>query len=162
MEIEIRTSQELKRNLAEDLSCLLGSMVVYKFLAHGYHWNVRGSDFNEYHEFFGNLYTEAEEGIDLVAENIRKVGYNAPMLLEDYLSLSCIDIKPAGLDAMSMSVSLYSAHQDLKVALYKSFKCANEANEQGVVDFLATQINSNDKALWMLGAIIGADSTQIG
>jgi starvation-inducible DNA-binding protein len=162
MEFEMRTPQELKRELAQDLSCLLSSMAVYKFLAQGYHWNVRGADFNEYHEFFATLYEDAESTIDLVAESIRKVGYNAPFLLEDFLALSCLEVKPAGTDPASMSASLYYAHLDLKSALYKTFKCANEANEQGVADFIAGRIDTNDKWLWMLGAIIGADSTQIG
>jgi starvation-inducible DNA-binding protein len=162
MEMEFKTPQELKKYLADDLACLLGSLVVYRSLAQGYHWNVRGADFNEYHLFFGTLYEDADDTIDLVGENIRKLGYNAPFALEDFLALSCIDIKPAGMDPMSMSTSLYYANQDIKSSLYKAFKCANDANEQGILDFIAGRIDANDKFIWMLGAIIGADSTQIG
>jgi starvation-inducible DNA-binding protein len=154
----IEISQDAKPELAKSLLCLLSDTVVFKFLAHGYHWNVRGAEFTQFHEFFGEIYEDAEGAIDPIAENLRKLGFDAPFLLEDFLSLSCIETRPVGYDPIAMSASLYEANDKILGYLMDAFDYANACREQGVANFLADRISMHQKWKWQLGTTVGADS----
>jgi starvation-inducible DNA-binding protein len=150
-----------KKVLAEKLAVLLADVASYKAVAHGYHWNVKGPEFTQFHDFFAELYEDAESAIDPTAENIRKLGYDAPFTLADFISLSCLEVAPVGSDPMSMSKSLYQINQHIKACTVGAFNIANDINEQGIANFLAERIDMHDKWLWQLGTTIGADSTSI-
>jgi len=148
--------------LATCLTKSLGDTVVFKFLAHGYHWNVRGKHFSEFHSKFEEIYTDADEAIDPLAENVRKLGYDAPYLLTDYAALS--DIEPRSVsanDPVELAAALYAANNVVLQNLVTAFDRADECNEQGVANFLAERIDSHQKWRWQLGTITGADATQM-
>ena len=160
IEIELSTSAG-KQELVHKLSCLLADVVAYKFTAHGFHWNVRGAEFTQFHEFFQELYEDADSAIDPIAENIRKLGYDSPFTLQDFLSLSCIEVRPTGGDPIAMSLVLHGINQILRDSLLEAFNIANAMNQQGIANFLAERIDMHDKWLWQLGTIVGADATQV-
>jgi starvation-inducible DNA-binding protein len=95
-----------KIQVAKTLAALLSDVVTAKFILQGYHWNVLGPDFGEYHEFFGELYEDVESSVDPLAENILKAGFPAPYLLADFLEMSCI--KEERLDGSSSQ--FYCSH----------------------------------------------------
>jgi starvation-inducible DNA-binding protein len=152
---------QAQQELAEKLSELLGSSVVFKFEAQGFHWNVRGPEFYQFHKFFGKIYEDIDSSIDPLAENIRKLGYDAPRTLEDFISLSCIDSKPTSYDPIAMSAALYTNLMLIQAKYDYAFKVAEACNKQGVADFLAGRIDMMDKWAWQLRTTIGADKTQV-
>ena len=158
--IELSTSLG-KQELAHKLSCLLADVVSYKAVAQGYHWNVKGADFIQFHDFFQELYEDADSAVDPLAENIRKLGYEAPFTLQDFVSLSCIEVRPTGGDPVAMSLVLHGINQTLRDSLLEAFEIANALNQQGIINFLAERIDMHDKWLWQLGTIVGADATQV-
>lgn len=148
---------EGKHELTEVLAVLLGETVTLKFMAQGFHWNVKGKDFSEYHRFFGKIYEELEEAIDLTGENIRKMGVDAPFTLGDFLTLSPFEAKGIGSDPIQMSRALYEANVYVLETLNQAFAYATACNSQGVANFLADRIDTHEKLHWQLGAIIGND-----
>lgn len=141
---------------AEALAKYLGDLVVAKFLAHGYHWNVKGSDFREYHEFFADIYGDYDGAIDPVAENIRKLGFDAPYLLEDFADLSCIkEERIEGGSSLEMLTSLLRINAQMITSSLEAFALANEANEQGIANFLAERVDAHQKWNWQLSATLG-------
>lgn len=148
--------------LVSDLSTSLGDVVVFKFLAQGYHWNVRGLHFPQFHELFGEIYEEAEGATDGLAELVRKLGFDAPFLLTDLAALSKIEPRQtASNDPEELAAALYAANNVVLENLNRAFECADSCNEQGVADFLAGRIDAHQKWRWQLGTVIGADSTQM-
>ncbi len=142
-------------DLAQHLAKVLGSVVVFKSLAQGYHWNVKGKDFFEFHAFFQAIYEDVDDSVDPLAENIRKLGYEAPYFLSDFLELSCIDGGQRQLgDCCEMARSLYVENMKLIDALNKAFNVATNVNEQGVADFLAGRIDMHKKWAWQLSATL--------
>lgn len=140
--------------LAGHLATLVGTLFVLQTEAHGYHWNVKGKDFREYHEFFGEIYETADGFIDDAAENILKLGYDAPYLLTDFLELSAIAPREritTG-DIQQMSQALLADNMKLITTVKDAFDCANSANEQGVANFLAEVIDAHQKIQWQLRA----------
>jgi starvation-inducible DNA-binding protein len=148
-----------KQDLAQGLAGLLGDTVTFKFLSHGYHWNVRGKHFAQFHEFFSDIYEDADSAVDPLAESIRKLGFDAPFLLQDLAALSCIQPRPVSADPVDMAGSLYEANNYIIDNLKNIFTVANALNEQGIANLLAERIDMHQKWQWQLGTIIGADAT---
>ena len=151
----------MKKKLAEMLSVLLADTVNYRALAHGYHWNVKGPEFHQFHEIFRDLYEDADSAVDPLAENIRKLGYDAPVTLEDFVSLSCVQSRTSTGSPIEMSTILYEVNQHIRGCLVDGFRLADECDQQGIADFLAGRIDMHDKWIWQLGTTVGADATTI-
>jgi len=122
---------------------------------------VKGPEFTQFHDFFATLYEDADSAIDPLAENIRKLGFDAPFTLEDFASLTCVSVNPVSGDPIEMSSNLYEINCHLKECLTKAFDIANACNEQGIANFLAERIDQHAKWVWQIGTTIGADSTVI-
>jgi starvation-inducible DNA-binding protein len=125
------------------------------FRAHAYHWNVEGSDFSEYHKFFKKIYEDVYGSIDEWAENIRKLNALAPQSVEEVGMPSLIKSVFVGSNPMEMSIALYEANEVVLASIDAAAKIANEINEQGIADFLASRDNMHKKWRWQLNAITG-------
>lgn len=154
-------SIEANKQLAEKLAVVLSDVVSYKFVAHGYHWNVKGPQFTVFHDLFAELYEDADSSIDPLAENIRKLGFDSPFTLADFMSLACVESIAMSSDPIDMARSLYEHNAHIRSCLLAAFHIANDIDQQGIANFLAERIDMHDKWLWQLGTIIGADATQI-
>ena len=138
--------------LKEALDDLLADSVDIYFRAHGFHWNVKGQDFSQYHELFQEIYEDLYGSIDPIAENIRKMNFDAPFDIRDFARLSSIPGVSAASDPRSMAVDLAKALDQLIVCLNKAFQAASIANEQGIANFVADRIDRTKKWIWQLSA----------
>lgn len=143
-------------DVAQKLAVLLSDVVTAKFILHGYHWNVTGPDFGEFHEFFETLYEDYDASIDPLAENILKLGFPAPYLLNDFSEMTCINEER--LDGMSSRALLESAlrvNSHVIECHYSTFALVSDANKQGLADFLAGRIDVLEKWNWQIKAFLG-------
>ena len=102
--------------LIQTLKELLGSTVALRYKAHGYHWNVEGDDFQQYHELFGDIYTALDGSIDTMAEWIRMLGDYAPFKLSRFSELSNIPETNVTSDPMMMAADLKINHDSSAAA----------------------------------------------
>ena len=162
--LDMELSNDFKGNtdLAKHLAICLSGTVVSRFVAQGYHWNVKGIEFSQLHDFFGEIYEDYESAIDPFAENIRKLGFDAPYLLTDFAEISPIE-EPMRItsDASAMLLSLYEINNILHGCIKKAFNVANNCNEQGIADFLAGRIDMHHKWAWQLRTSLKMDATGI-
>lgn len=144
-----------KEDLQYRLRDLLGDTVTFKFLAQGFHWNVRGINFQQYHEFFGEIYSDADSAIDPIAENLRKLNFDAPFKLQEFIE-SADELEPTdSSDPLEMSRTLYMANEDVRESVIHALTVAEELGEQGIVNFLAERQDAHSKWQWQLRAIVG-------
>jgi starvation-inducible DNA-binding protein len=143
-----------KPEVVECLADTLGNAVHLYFKAQGHHWNVMGRDFAQFHEFFQEIYEDVYTMFDPLAENMRKLGSMAPYRLEDFMNLSQMDDMDCGADAMMMVQDLYAANNIMIMSLDNCFQVATDANEQGVVDYIAGRIDMQKKWRWQLAAFL--------
>lgn len=151
-------SVALMRKEAACISALrmtLADEVVLSFMAQGFHWNVTGPQFPQLHELFGDIYEDVYGAIDPTAENIRKLGGEAPFLLGEYQRLTSIDQVATPIDAPGMVRSLRTANVQMVSTLRDTFAIANAINEQGIADFIAGRIDMQQKWDWMLRETAG-------
>lgn len=133
------------------LERLLSDAVSLYFRAHGYHWNVKGQDFSQYHKFFGKFYEDVYESIDPLAENILKLGYKAPFNLGEFMSMRSIqDSEAVSMNPQALTADLARANDVFIDELKAAFDVVNAANEQGIADFLAARIDAHMKWAWQL------------
>lgn len=129
---------------------LLADTVSFYFQAHGAHWNVRGADFAQYHELFSEIYEDVYSAVDPTAENVRKLGGEAPFRLSDFIALrSGTDIGSTD-TPLALASDLLLRNDELLVVLKSTFDLANAVNEQGIANFIAERIDMHQKWSWQL------------
>jgi starvation-inducible DNA-binding protein len=138
------------KDLIKSLKTLMSDVVTFYFMAQGYHWNVEGQDFSQYHSLFGDIYEDVYPSIDGIAENIRKLDDYAPFSLQKYLDLRTIEFKDVDPTPKAMSNSLMKANKVLLERLNECFKEADKADQQGIADFISGRIDMHMKWEWQL------------
>lgn len=139
----------LRRVLADAVSLALR--------AQGFHWNVVGSDFSEYHALFESIYSDVYESIDPIAENIRKLDGIAPFRLPELMALRSLVDQPLGsMLPIAMVSDLLVGNEQMLVCLKDAFAVANHANQQGIANFIAERIDQHMKWSWQLKSSLAA------
>jgi len=141
--------------LADTLKSLLATAYVFSIKTQNFHWNVEGPNFPQYHEFLGDLYSEVYDNtIDKLAEIIRQMDVYTPGSLSRFAELSQIGDQIKIPRAELMFKELYEDNAII-IGLYKqAFHVAEEADEQGVCDFIAGRIDAHGKHQWMIRSIL--------
>lgn len=131
----------------------MSDVVTMYFVAHGYHWNVEGQDFSQYHALFEDIYSDVYSSIDPIAENLRKLDAYAPFTLSKFTELRTVESSEVKAEPRAMAKALIKVNDGVLESLKSTFKIANEdANEQGIANFLAERIDMHQKWAWQLKA----------
>ena len=147
----------MSTRLADNLKVILASTEVFAIKIRGFHWNVEGDNFPQYHEFFDDLYTEVYGSADKCAEIIRQLDSYAPGSLTRFGELSIIGDQTKIPRAELMMAELFDDNERLVTYLKESFRVAEEEDEQGIADFLAGRIDAHGKHRWMLRSVLKKD-----
>ena len=138
--------------LTESIKTVLADSVTMYFVAQGFHWNVEGQDFSQYHALFAEIYKDVYSAIDPLAEDVRKLGEYAPYTLSKFTSLRTIEPKDVKPEPQAMAKELLRINEGLIESVNKAFKEAEKAEEQGIMDFLAGRDDMHKKWRWQLTA----------
>lgn len=150
------------RPLIQQLPELLANVVTMYHLTHGAHWTVKGQDFAQYHELFGEIYEDVFDSIDTIAEFMLKLGYDTPYSMTDFMSLRTMQDPADPADGESSLAQMVLGINDfLLVQLMAIFDQASAENQQGVANFLAERIDMHQKWAWQLRASLGIQSEQV-
>lgn len=129
---------------------LANTFVMY-FRAHSYHWNVEGPSFNDYHGFFGTIYTELWGAVDGLAEHMRVIDAYAPFSLEDLYSAKTITEDAARASAPpQMFANLVAANDQVIESLNKLHSLAKANGKEGFAQFVADRLDVHAKHGWMI------------
>ena len=139
-----------KTQLVERMKTLLASSFSLYLKSHNYHWNVTGTNFGQYHDFFGELYEELHDSIDTTAEEIRKLGAFAPGALTRYSEMSVIEDETMIPEPAIMFSRLANDNDAVIRILYEARQLADEAGAYGTVNYLEDRISTHEKHAWML------------
>lgn len=137
------------------LNIVLANTYVMSFKAQSYHWNVEGMLFPMFHDFFGDLYGELYGSVDTLAERIRTLDGYAPVSMMGLLRYATVredDVKPNS--ASAMVSNLLADCAETTTSLNKAFALAEDQNNQGLMDILASRLDALAKHSWMLKSIL--------
>lgn len=122
--------------------------------AHGYHWDVEGILFDQFHSFFGEIYEDVWNSVDDYAEWIRRFGAKASFNVSDSLIMSNVkyDLGPEVSNPFAMLKSLYDSNAIIINDLKNAFPIATQAGEEGAANFIAERIDVHQKWQWKIQA----------
>lgn len=141
--------------LADTLKTLLATSYAFVIKTQNFHWNVEGPDFPQYHQFFGDLYEEVYDNtIDKCAELVRQLGSYTPGSITRFAQLSQIQDQTKIPRAELMVAELAEDNQKILGMWKEAFHVAEQADEQGICDFIASRIDAHSKHGWMLRSIL--------
>jgi starvation-inducible DNA-binding protein len=136
------------------IKVLLADNITLKLKSHGYHWNVEGIEFSQYHELFGDIYADYEQATDTYAEWLRKLDTYAPFKLSRFIQLNEIGEPEVTSDPVEMSKDLLMANDMVTTKLINAFDMATAQRQQGLANFFADRMSMHQRWHWMLSASI--------
>lgn len=121
--------------------------------AHGFHWNVEGPLFTQYHDFFGKIYEDIDGTIDTISEWIRKFDVQAPYTLSQLIVNQTMGetLTPSN-SPISMTKILFDANEIMLNDLATLFNAATQVGDQGLANFISERQDSHKKWQWWLKA----------
>jgi starvation-inducible DNA-binding protein len=140
--------------LADELKVLQATSFSYYVKASGFHWNIEGPNFPQYHKFLGKLYEDVYGTIDVIAEYIRTLDSYTPSSLARYAELTQIQDQVKIPRAELMIAELLVDTQTLLNCIMHCFACATEENQQGLANFLSERQAAMQKHQWMMRSIL--------
>jgi starvation-inducible DNA-binding protein len=144
--------------LVENLKVLLGSTFVLYTKTHGFHWNIEGSNFPQYHKFLNKMYDEIYGTIDTIAEYIRTLGSYSPGSLGRMLELSLIEEQYKIPRAELMLEELLVDCEKMIKLVTELFDIATQEKAQGIANYLAELQDLYSKKAWMIRATLKKSS----
>ncbi|MFZ9848760.1 MAG: Dps family protein [Flavobacteriales bacterium] len=140
--------------LVDSLKIAFANSFVFHLKAWGYHWNVEGEDFYQYHEMLGKIYEEVQDSLDETAEHIRQLESYAPFSMERIKQLSEIaeDLKIPS--TAGMASELIQANEIVLQRLSRTFELSEANGQYGLSDFVAGRIAAHKKHAWFLRSSI--------
>ena len=144
--------------LVEKMKIVLGSTFAAGLKAHGYHWNVIGSDFPQLHDFFAEIYGEYDGSIDDIAEHIRQLDSFSPGTVARMAELSIISEDEKIPTAEKMVANLLSCNEALLKLTTETYEMAEEQKKYGLSNYLQGRIEAITKLDWKIKATMGKKS----
>ncbi|AEM70623.1 Ferritin Dps family protein [Allomuricauda ruestringensis DSM 13258] len=146
--LEINDSKQV----AEKLNDLLSNYQQFYMNLRGFHWNIKGKKFFELHLKFEELYNDALEKVDEIAERILTLSQSPYHTFSKYLNHS--EIKEAE-NVSDGETAIDNVLKALKILLSKErviLKEAADADDEGTVALMSEYIVEQEKLVWMLSA----------
>ena len=113
--------------LTDSLKTLMADVVTMYFVAPGYHWNVEGPDFSQYHSLFADIYEDVYGSLDSIAEDLRKLDEYAPFTLSKFIDLRTVESKEVAPNPKAMAKALLKVNEGVIESINKAF---DEATSQ--------------------------------
>jgi starvation-inducible DNA-binding protein len=139
-----------KTTYEEMLRSAFASEFAFYLKAHGFHWNVEGSDFYEFHLIFERIYSEVYDSIDTFAEELRAARIYAPASFTQLDDLSLVECQEGVPLAMSMAQELLADSDACAEMFRMAFDAAEQMGDHGLSNFLADRQDAHKKHSWML------------
>lgn len=144
-------SEETRDKVATLLNQTLASTIDLKTQTKQAHWNVKGKDFYQLHEFFDEMAGELEQYVDMVAERVTALAAVAlgtvkiaatNSILEDYPITAVTGEEH--LTALADRYATYGAH------LRKAIDLADNLGDADTADLYTEISRTIDKRLWFI------------
>jgi starvation-inducible DNA-binding protein len=139
------------------LQQLLANYQVYYTNLRGFHWNIKGHGFFVLHSKFEELYDDAADKVDEIAERILMLGGEPVSAFSEYLKTSRVkEISgvSCGNEALKNILDTYSLLIEEERAL---LSIASDAKDEATVALMSDYLKGQEKTVWMLVAFSSGD-----
>lgn len=139
-------------NVVSALAQLLADFQIHYTNLRGMHWDIKGHGFFVLHEKFENLYDDAAEKIDEIAERILMLGGSPENKFSEYLKIANVR-EVSGITCGGEAIDhILKTYGYLISEERKIIDIANDANDTVTADLLTGYLKEQEKMVWMLVA----------
>ena len=134
------------------LHLLLADFQIHYTNLRGFHWDIKGHGFFVLHSKFEDMYNDAAEKVDEIAERILMLGGTPANKFSDYLKVANINEVDKvsngeqALDNILQSIS-YLIGEERKI-----LSIASQAGDEVTVSMMSDYLKEQEKLVWMLTA----------
>lgn len=150
LQLDSKTTEKV----AHELQTLLADLQVYYANLRGFHWNVKGQEFFNLHAKYEEMYDDAADKVDEVAERILMLGGVPEHNYSEYLKKSSIKETGVVSDGKEIANLLLSYLKELIGQERKILETASEGNDEGTANLMSDMILEQEKMVWMLTAYL--------
>ncbi|MFI3287164.1 MAG: Dps family protein [Rikenellaceae bacterium] len=158
----IHLDEQKMGTIVESLQKLLANFQIYYTNIRGFHWNITGHQFFRLHEKFEELYLDASEKADDIAERILALSGSPKNSFNDYLQVSKIE-DISGVSCAEEAVKILLENISLLISLEKEIlEQSNDAADDSTASMMSDYIREQEKLVWMLVAYFSDTCTVSG
>ncbi len=143
-----------QNQVVEKLNQLLINYQVHYQNLRLFHWNVKGPFFFVLHEKFEELYNEASDKIDEIAERVLALDGVPKGSLKNILTNANVESHEEVLDANAMVEAIVSANSIIVGNLSELLGAAEVEGDEGTLDVFTGYIQEIQKQNWMLKSFL--------
>ena len=140
------------QNVVNELSVLLADLQVFYSNLRNFHWNAKGHGFFVLHSKYEELYDDAADKVDEVAERILQLGSTPESRFSIYLQTAEIkeaDVVSCGKEAVDLLLDYYKT---LIARERRIIELASDAKDDTTVSLMSDFLKEQEKTVWMLVA----------
>jgi starvation-inducible DNA-binding protein len=153
---EIGLQEQEVRPIVDHLNDLLANYHIHYQKLRGCHWNVKGSHFFTLHVKFEELYTNAQQTIDDLAERILTLGKSPYSTFTDYLRVSSLkEVNTLGMSDIDMVQAIINDFSSLIEMERELMTLTAEGGDDGTNDLINSFMQFKEKNNWMLRSFCG-------
>ncbi|HBC4358077.1 TPA: DNA starvation/stationary phase protection protein [Staphylococcus aureus] len=138
-----------QQDVVKELNQQVANWTVAYTKLHNFHWYVKGPNFFSLHVKFEELYNEASQYVDELAERILAVGGNPVGTLTECLEQSIVKEVAKGYSAEQMVEELSQDFTNISKQLENAIEIAGNAGDDVSEDMFIGMQTSVDKHNWM-------------
>lgn len=150
MEVNFGIKGDTKKEISHRLHLLLADHFHLYLNTLSAHWNLVDKHFGMLHELFEKQYENVAGQIDLIAERIRKLGFECPNSLDELLPKRRLKEMCTARDGKSRIERLAADYETLLPIMREDIDHAAENQDHGTADMLTGMLRDYEKAAWFL------------
>ena len=143
--------------VVESLQQLLADYQVFYTNLRGFHWNIKGHGFFVLHSKFEDMYNDAAEKVDELAERILMLGGVPVNKFSEYLKVAKVK-EVSGVSCGDEALeNILNTYSQFIAEERKLLSQASEAGDEATVALMSDYLKEQEKLVWMLVAYSTCD-----
>ena len=148
----IKLNEKEVSSVVASLQQLLADFQVYYTNLRGFHWNIKGHGFFVLHSKFEELYNDAAEKVDELAERVLMLGGTPANKFSEYLKVAKVKEIDGVSNADEALNNILETYSYLIAEERKLLSLASEVNDEVTVALMSDYLKEQEKMVWMLVA----------
>jgi starvation-inducible DNA-binding protein len=152
---EISLNEKEVKSVVDLLNDYLANYHIHYQKLRGCHWNIKGQNFFTLHIKFEELYTNAQETIDEIAERVLTLGKPPHSRFADYIKESVIkEIDTIGMGDLALVEAVLADMAKLIELERELLEATDIAGDDGTNDMVNRFMQFKEKNTWMLRSFL--------
>lgn len=140
--------------IVDALKTTLANQIEAANVVHGYHWNIEGINFKQYHDLFGEIYEDYQSQVDVIAEYIRSISNGTEYVNGSVeitrLNKTLTGTPIVGNKAVEMCKAIIILNDVLIENFMTLFTQATKLDEHGLANYCVDRVDYMNQLKWKL------------